>query len=54
MSKIDVAVGLVGNNILIYSPLLTTTKLFRAGRVTEIEGLGQRFQPKEHNVLVLG
>jgi len=28
--------------------------LFRAGRVTEIEGLGQCFPPKEHNVLVLG
>jgi len=29
-------------------------ELFRAGRVTEVGGLGQRFQPKEHQVLALG
>jgi nicotinamidase-related amidase len=28
--------------------------LYRAGRVTEVGGLGQRFQPKEHQVLALG
>lgn len=26
----------------------------RACRVTEVGGIGQRFQPKEHQVLVLG
>ena len=28
--------------------------LHRAGRVTEVGDIGQRFQPKEHLVLVLG
>ena len=28
--------------------------LARACRVTEVGGIGQRFQPKEHQVLVLG
>jgi len=28
--------------------------LIRACRVTTLGGLGQRFQPKEHSVLVLG
>ena len=28
--------------------------LTRACRVTEVEGLGECFQPKEHNVLLLG
>jgi hypothetical protein len=26
----------------------------RASRVTEVGGIGQRFQPKEHPVLILG
>ena len=29
-------------------------ELFRACRVTEVGSLGERFQPKEHQVLVLG
>ena len=37
--------------VLEYTVLIEKT-LPRAGRVTEIEGLGQRFQPKEHHVLV--
>ncbi len=28
--------------------------LHRACRVTAVGGLGQRFQPKEHSVLILG
>jgi len=28
--------------------------LTRACRVMEVGGLGQRFQPKEHQVLILG
>ena len=30
------------------------TALHRACRVTEVGNIGQRFQPKEHQVLVLG
>jgi len=29
-------------------------RLVRACRVTEVGNIGQRFQPKEHQVLVLG
>jgi hypothetical protein len=31
-----------------------TLYLNRACRVTEVGNIGQRFQPKEHQVLVLG
>jgi hypothetical protein len=28
--------------------------VYRASRVTEVGGIGQRFRPKEHPVLILG
>jgi len=36
------------------SPHGTFTSLLRACRVTEIEGIGERFHPKEPQVLFLG
>jgi hypothetical protein len=30
------------------------SKVCRASRVTEVGGIGQRFRPKEHPVLILG
>ena len=38
----------------IYNFTCAMTGLSRAGRVTAVGGLGQRFQPKEHQVLALG
>jgi hypothetical protein len=47
-----VMLGNVGLNYALFST--QGWVLSRACRVTAVGGLGQRFQPKEHSVLVLG
>ena len=41
-------------HVVLKSPIFPILLLSRAGRVTEFGDIGQRFQPKEHLVLVLG
>jgi len=44
----------IRGNVENLTPTQAKYCLLRAGRVTEFGDIGQRFQPKEHLVLVLG